>query len=134
MITTKDGMESWMVPHADVDLRVGGLIRTNHAPDGQIGDPMTVTNRILAIKPRRRFSLQLAEAPNAFPFAGALEGTWYEITLDPVGRNQTLVRCEGHGFGGGPVGYAARTFVERGNEWALEQLEKAVVARKARRS
>jgi outer membrane receptor protein involved in Fe transport len=124
-------MESWMVAHADVDLRVGGLLRTNHDPDGRIGDPRTTINRILAITPKRRFSLQLTETPEGFPLGGMLEGTWYQITLDPVGKDQTLVRCEGHGFQGGPMGYAARAFVDRGNAWALEQLEKTVLARRA---
>ncbi|HKQ18499.1 MAG TPA: hypothetical protein VJW75_02015, partial [Candidatus Eisenbacteria bacterium] len=27
LITTKEGMESWMVPHAEVNLRKGGLLR-----------------------------------------------------------------------------------------------------------
>jgi len=44
LITTKRGMESWMVPHADVDLRVGGFVRTNHSPDGKIGDARTGTS------------------------------------------------------------------------------------------
>ena len=46
LITTKKGMESWMVAHAEVDLRAGGLLRTNHDPNGKIGDEQTVTNRI----------------------------------------------------------------------------------------
>ena len=72
LITTKGGIESWIVPHADVDLRVGGFVRTNHAPDGKIGDAKTVTNRILAVQPKQKLSFQIAEVPEGFPMiAGA---------------------------------------------------------------
>jgi len=136
MITTKKGMESWMVAHAEVDLRAGGLLRTNHDPMGKIGDDQTVTNRIKVVTPKRLFSFELTEAPAKFPFAGPIVGTWYEVTLIPLGPKRTRIRCVGRGFEGGPMGYPLRVFFERGSEWALEQLQKAVVDRRraARRS
>jgi len=133
LITTKRGMESWMVPHADVDLRVGGFVRTNHAPDGKIGDPRTVTNRILALQPKQKLSFQIAELPEGIPMIASLLGTWYEIQLKPLTRSQTRVRCVGRGFPGGPTGFAARAFADRGNEWALQQLQKVFVDRRAAR-
>ena len=133
LITTKGGMESWMVPHADVDLRVGGFVRTNHARDGKIGDASTVTNRILALKPKQKFSFQVAEVPEGLPMVSSLVGTWYEVFLTPLPRGQTRVRCVGHGFPGGPLGFTARAFADRGNAWALEQLQKVFVDRKASR-
>ncbi|TMQ66270.1 MAG: SRPBCC domain-containing protein [Candidatus Eisenbacteria bacterium] len=132
LITTKSGMESWMVPHAEVDLRVGGFVRTNHAPDGKIGDPRTVTNRILALQPKQKFSFQIAEVPDGIPMIAMLVGTQYEVQLRPLSRKQTRVRCMGRGFPGGPLGYTVRAFADRGSEWALQQLEKVFVDRKAR--
>lgn len=136
MITTKKGMESWMVAHAEVDLRAGGLLRTNHDPMGKIGDDQTVTNRIKMVTPKRLFSFEVTEAPTKFPFAGPVVGTWYEVTLIPLGPKRTRIRCVGRGFEGGPMGYAMRVFFERGSDWALAQLQKAVVDRRraARRS
>lgn len=131
LITTKRGMESWMVPHAEVDLRVGGFVRTNHAPDGKIGDARTVTNRILALRSKQQLSFQVAEVPEGIPMVASLVGTWYEIQLKPLTRTQTRVRCLGRGFPGGPMGYAARAFADRGNVWALQQLQKVFVDRKA---
>ena len=133
MITTKEGMESWMVPHAEVDLRAGGLLRTNHDPMGKIGDDQTVTNRIRMVTPKRLFSFEVAEAPSRFPFAGPIVGTWYEVTLIPLGPKKTRIRCVGRGFEGGPVGYATRAFVERGSEWAVDQLQRAILDRRAKR-
>ena len=132
LITTKRGMESWLVPHDDVDLRVGGLVRTNHDPAGTIGDAKTVTNRILALKPGRMFSLQVAEAPRDFPFADPVQGTWYEIYVDPLPHGQTRVRCVGHGFSSDPVGFTARAFVDRGSLWAFQQLEKVFEDRRGK--
>jgi uncharacterized protein YndB with AHSA1/START domain len=134
LLTTKEGMESWIVPHADVDLRVGGLVRTHHDPDGKIGDPKTVTNRILAVKPKRLVSLQLAKAPDGLPFAEAVLNTWYEVSLIPLSRERTRVRCVARGFGRGPVAFAARAFVDRGNAWALQQLQKVFSNRKGKRA
>ena len=132
LITTKSGMESWMVPHAEVDLRVGGFVRTNHAPDGKIGDTRTVTNRILALTPKQKFSFQIAEVPEGIPMVAMLVGTQYEVQLKPLNRKQTRVRCVGRGFPGGPLGYTARAFADRGNAWALQQLQKVFLDRKAR--
>jgi uncharacterized protein YndB with AHSA1/START domain len=131
MITTKKGMESWMVAHAEVDLRAGGLLRTNHDPKGRIGDAQTVTNRIKIVTPKRLFSFEVTEAPAKFPLAGPVVGTWYEVTLIPQGPKRTRIRCVGRGFEGGPMGYAMRVFFERGSDWALEQLQKAIIERRA---
>ena len=133
LITTKKGMESWMVAHAEVDLRAGGLLRTNHDPNGKIGDEQTVTNRIKIVTPKRLFSFEVTEAPARFPFAGPVVGTWYEVTLIPLGPKRTRVRCVGRGFGGGPVGYAMREFFERGSDWALDQLQRTIIDRRAKR-
>jgi len=132
MITTKAGMESWMVAHAEVDLRAGGLLRTNHDPNGKIGDAQTVTNRIKVVTPKRLFSFEVTQAPAFFPFAGPVVGTWYEVTLIPLGPKRTRIRCVGRGFEGGPLGYAMREFFERGSGWALEQLQKAVIDHRAK--
>ena len=61
-----------------------------------------------------------------------LVGTQYEVQLRPLSRKQTRVRCMGRGFPGGPLGYTVRAFADRGSEWALQQLEKVFVDRKAR--
>lgn len=134
LITTKDGMESWIVPHAEVDLRVGGLLRTHHDPDGTIGDSRTITSRILAVVPKRLFSIRVAEAPAWLPFAESVKGTWYEISLSPLSRGRTRIRCVGRGFGNGPVEFAARAFVDRGNVWALDRLQKVFADRKVKRA
>lgn len=132
-LTTEQGLESWIVPHASVDLRAGGFLRTNHIRDGKIGDENTVTNRILTVNPKKRLSIKLAEAPKSIPLAASLVGTWYEISLNALPKNQTRVRCVGHGFPSGPMGYTGRMIAGQGNAWALQQLQKHFVILKSSR-
>ncbi len=134
LLTTKRGMESWIVAHAEVDLRVGGLLRTHHDPAGRIGDPGTSTQRILALEPNRMLTFLVKETPRGFPLAQSVEGTWYEVRLSPLAHGRTRVRCVGHGFGGGPMDYAARAVVDKGNAMALQQLQKVFANRKGKRA
>ena len=46
--TTKNGVQSWMVPVAEVDLRLGGTLKTNYNPQARIGDPGTIVHHILS--------------------------------------------------------------------------------------
>ena len=131
LLTTREGLESWIVPHANVDLRVGGFLRTNHVANGKIGDGNTVTNVILSLSSKKKFTVKLVEAPQTIPLAKSLVGTWYEITLSEVSKTRTRVRCVGHGFPEGPMGYAGRTIAGQGNDWALRELQKYCLSRKA---
>src|SRR5438105_4536342 len=52
---TGPGQESWDVAHAEVDLRVGGKMRTHYSKDGKIGDEGTIEQTILSFDPYRMF-------------------------------------------------------------------------------
>ena len=71
--TTADGLKSWMVPHAQIDLRVGGKMLTNYNPAGAIGDPETIENTILSFEPLRMLSIKATKAPESFPFKKSIE-------------------------------------------------------------
>ena len=124
LLTTQSGLESWVVPHANVDLRAGGFLRTNHMANGKIGDENTVTSQILDVKSKKKLSIKLVEAPKTIPMAASMVGTWYEITLSSLPKKQTRVQCVGHGFAEGPMGYMGRTIAGQGSAWALLQLQK----------
>lgn len=64
--TTKEGWESWAVPLAEVDLKVGGKIQTNYNKDGIIGDSTTIVTHIVNYVPKRLITLQ-AEITDNFP-------------------------------------------------------------------
>jgi uncharacterized protein YndB with AHSA1/START domain len=64
--TTKKGYESWAVPKAEFDFRVGGTIQTNYNPEGYIGDSTTILTHVINYVPRKMITLQ-AEITENFP-------------------------------------------------------------------
>ena len=70
--TTAAGLESWMAPHASVDLRIGGVMQAVYAPDAQVGGPSTIENTILAYEPTRMLAIRVSRAPEGFPFPNAV--------------------------------------------------------------
>lgn len=64
--TTKKGWENWAVSLAEVDLKVGGYIKTNYNEQGKIGDSTTIVTHIINYVPNRLLTLQ-AEITDNFP-------------------------------------------------------------------
>jgi uncharacterized protein YndB with AHSA1/START domain len=126
LLTTAQGVESWLAPHAEVDLRVGGYVKTNHEPEGKIGDPMTVVNRVVALTPGKSVAVRVDQTPQGYPFGNMVLGTWYEVSVDPVANGRSRLRCVGHGFGGGPAAYMLRPMFERAADLVFEHLRAAV--------
>ena len=75
-LCTKEGLESWNVAHADVDLKVGGKMLTHYDPKGKLGDPNTIENLILSFEPRRMLSIKVGHCPEKFPFKNAIKTVW----------------------------------------------------------
>jgi uncharacterized protein YndB with AHSA1/START domain len=121
--TTKAGIESWMVPMADIDLNVGGKMRTNYHPNGQLGDENTIENAILSFEPRRMLSIKATKAPTNVPHADALQSMWTVIYFDALGARRTRVRVVGLGFGDDEPSRKLREFFDRGNAVTLKKLE-----------
>lgn len=131
---TSAGLRSWLAPHADIDLRVGGLMRTNYDANGSLGDSKTIDNRILSLDPRRMLSIQVSKAPDGFPFVNAIQHMWTVVYLDPVGRNRTRVRVVGLGFRPDAESQRMRAFFERGNALTVQQLQRHFAATPANSS
>jgi len=126
LLTTEDGVESWLVPHAEVDLRVGGLVRTNYEAAGKIGDATTIVNHVVALTPGKSVSLRVDQTPPGYPLANLVEGTWYEVTVDPLANGRSRLRCVGHGLGGGPAAYMIRPMFDKAAEMVFDHLRAAV--------
>jgi hypothetical protein len=56
--TTTAGLGKWLAPHADIDLRIEGVMRANYDPEGALGDANTIENRILAYEPGRMLAIR----------------------------------------------------------------------------
>lgn len=120
--TTTAGLRSWLAPHADMDLRVDGLMRTHYGVEGTLGDPGTIVNRVLAYDPERMLSLQVVKAPESFPFRARIGEMWTVLYFLPTVDSRTTVRVVGLGFGTDDESRRMKTFFEQGNAYTLDQL------------
>src|SRR5262249_39060097 len=56
---TSEGLQSWLAPHAEIELKVGGLMRTNYNKDVMLGDEATIINEIQSFQPQRMLSIRV---------------------------------------------------------------------------
>lgn len=121
--TTKEGWENWAVPLAEVDLKIGGTIKTNYNPDGQIGDSTTIVTHIVNYVPRRLLTLQ-AEITDNFPeFMKKEAKDFYNVIyFDEVEPGRTNVKSFGIGYKNTPKYLALIKFFIPANEKTLLNL------------
>ncbi len=120
--TTKAGIESWMVAHADIDLRIGGKMRTHYRKEGVLGDEGTIENTILCYDPKKMVSIRVATFPKGFPFPKAIENMWTNIYFEPVGSNRTKVTVRGLGWTEDEQSQQMRKFFDSHNKQTLDSL------------
>jgi uncharacterized protein YndB with AHSA1/START domain len=124
IFTTSEGFKITGVSQANVDLRVGGLIRSHYDAKGSLGDPETVVNEILAYEPERMLAIRIKQPPASFQFKNAIEGTWSVIYFTPSGQDMTHVRIVGLGYRDTPESQALRKFFAEGNRSTLDHIAK----------
>src|SRR5580765_6105199 len=122
--TTKAGLESWMVAHAEIELKIGGLMRTRYDPKGTIEDANAIENTILSYEPMRMLSFKVTKAPQGFPFPSAITNMWTVVYFEAQLENSTRVRGVSMGFGSDEESKKMREFFNRGNAVTLERLQK----------
>ena len=124
IFATSEGYKVLGPALAEVDLRIGGTIRSRYRADGALGDAETIENTILAYEPPTMMSLRIAKTPQSFPFKNAWKTTWTVITLVPVESGKTLVRAASLGFGTDEESLAMRRFFEGGNQSVIENVQR----------
>jgi uncharacterized protein YndB with AHSA1/START domain len=120
--TTKKGWESCLAAHAEVDLRVGGLIRSVHDPNATIGDDSTIENIILSYEPQRMLSFKVSKPPARFPFKTAIQQVWTVLRFESVDNAHTRLTCTMLGYGDDDESQRMRAFFERGNQCVLDKV------------
>jgi uncharacterized protein YndB with AHSA1/START domain len=124
LFTTAEGLKAAGVAHAEVDLRIGGEMRSHYSAKGRLGDPETIVNEILAFEPQRMFAMRIKQAPASFPHRDAIQGPWTIVYFTPSGESMTHVRIVGLGFTDEPKSQAMRKFFEQGNRATLDAIAK----------
>jgi uncharacterized protein YndB with AHSA1/START domain len=122
--TTSDGLRAWLAPHAEIDLRVGGAMRTNYDPAGVLGDRHTIENTVLSFEPRRMLSIRVAKAPDDFPFANAIQHMWTVMYLEEAAPGRSRLRVVSLGFRPDDESQRMRSFFDRGNAATVRALQR----------
>ncbi len=123
-LTTKEGIESWMVAKTEFELRVGATWKTSYSKQSNLDDDVAIHHVILAFDPGRMLSFRTVKYPKGFAFPGAIGKTWTVIYLEPVGDRQTRFTGRMLGFGDDEESQKMRAFFERGNQQTLDSLVK----------
>jgi uncharacterized protein YndB with AHSA1/START domain len=129
VFATSDGYKVLGPALADVDLRIGGTIRSRYGSDGTLGDAETIENTILAYEPPTMMALRITKTPQSFPFKNAWKTTWTVITLMPVEDGKTVVRAASLGFRTDEESVAMRRFFEAGNQTVIESVQRHFAAK-----
>jgi len=122
--STARGYKLLGVAQAEMDFRIGGLIRSHYSAEGMIGDEETIENRILAYEPKRMVAIRIDRPPRSFPFKEAWKKSWTVITLTDAGANRTHLRIASMGYGTDEESLAMKRFFEAGNQFTLDALRK----------
>lgn len=122
--TTKEGMESWAVSKADIEMKLGAVWRTRYGKDGTLGDEGTIFNELLAFDPGRMYTIRIQKPPKGFPFMKVFRDMWTVVYFDPVEDGKTKVTLRAHGFTDQEESRKMRTFFEAGDKYTLDELVK----------
>lgn len=120
---TTAGLKSWLAPHADIDVRIDGLLRSNYDPKDTLGGPGTIENRILSYEPERMLSIKVQKAPENFPFKAKIGDMWTVLYFQPTPDGKTSLRIVGMGFGSDDESQQMKEFFKQGNAHTLTQLQ-----------
>jgi len=96
--TTKAGLQSWMAPLVEINLIVGGKIKTDYDPEGTIGDENTIENTILAYVPGKMISLKATRFPPSFSYQEIPEDPWTVFYFEEITPTKTNIMVVGLGY------------------------------------
>ena len=127
--TTREGLESWMVASGDVDLRIGGLIRTTYRKSADLDGDTAIHQEILSMDPGRMISFRTVKSPKDFPFSEAISKSWTVVYIEPLATGRTRVTVKMLGYTNDPQAQKMRSFFELGNKATLDALVKRFAVR-----
>ena len=123
IFATSEGYKVLGPALAEVDLRLGGTIRSRYGADGTLGDAETIENVIVDYRAPVMMAIRISKTPASFPFKEAWKSTWTVLTLTPTDEG-THVRATSYGYGTDEESLAMRRFFEAGNQQTIETLRR----------
>lgn len=122
LFTTADGYRLMGAARAEVDLRIGGLIRSHAAASGVLGDADTAVNEILAYDPQHLLVTRPRQAPASVAYRDAIDGTWTVVYFTASGQDMSFVRMVSLGYRDTPQSQALRQAVGDNNRQMLDRI------------
>lgn len=99
--TTKQGLESFFAPKANIDLRVDGTLDILFNPDAPKGQRGAEGMRLLSIEPNKMLSFTWNNPPDMARIHN--QRTHVTIKLSPTGNRRTKLVLIHDGWGDGPL-------------------------------
>ncbi|MBB6092972.1 uncharacterized protein YndB with AHSA1/START domain [Povalibacter uvarum] len=124
IFTTADGLRTAGVGQAEVDLRVGGSIRSHDDPRAKLGDPETWVREILAYDPQRMLASHIRQAPARFPYRNELGNVWTVTYFTASGEDMTHVKIVVLGYRPDAASQALRQSLAEANRRTLDTVAK----------
>jgi uncharacterized protein YndB with AHSA1/START domain len=128
VFATSEGYKVMGPALAEVDLRVGGTIRSRYRTDGVLGDAETIENSIIDYRAPVMMATRIQKTPASFPFKESWKSTWTVVTLTPT-DDGTHLRVTSYGYGTDEESLAMRRFFEAGNQQTIETIRRHFGAR-----
>jgi uncharacterized protein YndB with AHSA1/START domain len=118
-----------MVAHAEIELKIGGKMKTRYDSEGTVDDAKAIENTILSYEPMHMISFRVTKSPQGFPFPNAIANMWTVVYFEVQGEKATRVKEVCMGFGNDEESKKMREFFKRGNAFTLEELQKRFAAK-----
>lgn len=125
--TTEAGWAKWSTPLVSIDLRAGGIIRTNYNADGTLDDETANTLFIRNYVPYQLLTLQADIAPNWPEFMKAEADNLYNVVLfEALGENKTRLVSHGMGYQNNEKYWGLMEFFIKGNAMGYKRLKEVL--------
>ena len=129
LLTTSEGLRSWMAPVVEVELRNGGRWEASYDVSKRIGDPGNIVNEVVAYVPEKLLVLRVESAPPGYPLdLDLVRSTRAIFELEPVEGDRTRLSVTGVGYGGGTEWDTIYRVGLAGNRASLLQLHERIMS------
>ncbi len=125
--TTTEGMTSFLVSEANIDLRPGGPFELYFAADAPPGQRGSEDCKILSYLPEKMLSFEW-NAPPTIPTRRDGERTWVVVEFEEIGPESTRVRLTHLGWGDGADWDEVYAYFDKAWGSVLEAMRKHIEA------
>ena len=125
LFTTDEGLKKWIAPVAKIDMKTGGVIKTNYNRSKTVDDSTSIKLDIINYLENEMLTLKV-NLNNSFPAEAKKEDKNLQEILQFVklDENNTKIISSMVGWGQGIHWDKAYNFFEKGNDWTFKEVLK----------